>query len=498
MGSPVLPITLPISSLIDVTVNVQQAAAQAQSLNSLVIVGTSTIIDTKTRMRTYDTLAAVAADFGTTAPEYLAATLWFDQNPQPNQLFIARWCNVAASGKLIGGALSTAQQAPAVWQAITNGGVDIIVDGVAKNLVGLNFSADANMNAVAATIQVALTGATIVWNAIYNRFEVTSNTTGAASTVAFATAGAGTDISAMLALTAATGAYEANGIAAETALAAVTLLDTDFGQQWYAITVIGASDSDHEAIAPFIEGTTNRHFYGITTQEPAVLTPGDSTDIAAVLKASATSFRHTAVQFSSSSPYAVVSLLARILTTDYTANNSVITLMYKQEPGVTPENLNSTQLAALLAKNCNVFVEYNNNTSIIQPGVCSSGDFIDTIIGTDALAVDVQTAVYNLLFLSPTKIPQTDAGVNQIITTIAAVCSQFVDDGLLAPGVWNGPSFGALKNGDQMPKGFYIFAPPVATQTEAQRSSRVSVPIQIAAKLAGAVHTANVTITVNA
>ena len=51
----------------------------------------------------------------------------------------------------------------------------------------------------------------------------------------------------MLALTntAGNGAYQSNGIAAETALAAVTLFDTDFGQKWYGLAIAGAADADH-------------------------------------------------------------------------------------------------------------------------------------------------------------------------------------------------------------------------------------------------------------
>jgi hypothetical protein len=192
-----------------------------------------------------------------------------------------------------------------------------------------------------------------------------------------------------------------------------------------------------------------------------------------------------------------VSALARIMTTDYTANNTVITLMYKQEPGIVPETLNETQVNNLEAKNGNVFVAYNNNTAIIEPGVCFSGDFLDTVIGTDWLALNIQTDVYNLLYTTPTKIPQTDAGNHQIATTIANRCSQGVTNGLLAPGVWNQAGFGSLKQGDYLPDGFYVYAPPIASQVQADRAARKSVTFQVAAKLAGAIQTVDILINVN-
>ena len=45
------------------------------------------------------------------------------------------------------------------------------------------------------------------------------------------------------------------------------------------------------------------------------------------------------MQFSRSNKYAAVSMAARILTTDWEAENTAITLKFKQEPGVTAEIL---------------------------------------------------------------------------------------------------------------------------------------------------------------
>ena len=151
----------------------------------------------------------------------------------------------------------------------------------------------------------------------------------------------------------------------------------------------------------------------------------------------------------------------------------------------------------LEANNANVFVNYNNSTAILQRGVCASGVFMDTVVGTDWLAVTLQNALYNLHYTSTTKIPQTDAGVHLEVTTCEAVCSQAVTNGLLAPGVWNSGGFGQLAQGDFLPKGFYVYAPKVSSQDPALRAARKSVPIQIAAKLAGAIHEVSVAVTVN-
>lgn len=493
-----MPTSLPISRLIGVSVSLTQAAAQQQNLSTLLVLGSSDIIDVVSRMRRYTSLTQVSADFGTSAPEYLAAQAWFAQQPQPTNLLIGRWAKTATKGRLIGGTLSAANTLIATWNAITTGSFHITVDGGAStNISALNFAASANLSGVAAVITAALTGATCIYNAVFNRFEFISNSTGATSTISFLTAGTGgVDISGLLAgLVTSSGAYQANGIVLETALTAATLFDQNFGQQWYALQIPEAVDADHQAVAAFIEGTTNYHLYGVTTQAAGVISAASTTDIAFLLHA--TGVKRTLVQYSSTSAYAVASLLGRILPVDYTGTLTAITLMYKNEPGIVAEQLNVTQITALEAKACNVFVSYDNNTSIIEQAVCASGDFIDTVVGSAAFAVALQTAGYNLLLTTTTKVAQTDAGTHSIVAAFEAVCIQFVQNGWLAPGTWLGGTLGTLNTNDFMPKGYYIFAPPISTQSASARAARASVPIQIAAKLAGAIHTINLAVTVN-
>lgn len=489
---------LPISRIVNVSVSLTPAGAQAQSLSNLLLLGTSTVIDTVERFREYATLASVAADFGTSAQEYLAAAKWFSQNPQPTKLIVGRWLNAAAAGGLRGGVVSAANQSMAVWNAITNGGFKYTKDGGAEtNVTGLNFSGAANMNAVASIIQAALTGVTCVWNATFNRFELTSTTLGAASAVGFLVAPtAGTNIAPTMAcLSSSGGAYLFTGSVAESAVAAVTMFDNMLGQKWYALNIPSAVNSDHLAVAAFVEGSTNKHIYGITTSDGGVLVAATTTDIAYQMKQ--LGYQRTGTQYSSSDPHAIVSALARILTTDFNGSNTVITLKFKQEPGVVPETLNATQVAAANGKNCNVFVTYNNDTSILEQGVMANGAFVDVITGSDWLATTIQTAIYNLLYTSTTKIPQTDQGMQILTTQVEAVCSQAVVNGLLAPGVWNSGGFGNLAQGDFMPKGYYVWCPRVSSQLQNERAARIAVPIQVAAKLAGAIHSASVAITVN-
>ena len=497
-GSAMTLPVLPISRLINVAVNLSPKAAAAQALNTMLVLGSSPIIDSGERYRVYASLDAVAADFGTALPEYLAALLWFQQVPQPSSLIIGRWVRSASQAVLRGGTLSAAQQLLSVFTAIAAGEFTYSKDGSAPvTTPAINLSAAANLSAVAALVTAQTPGVTFTWNAYYQRFEATSATAGATSGISLLSApGSGTDLSVPLGMAASSGgAYAVPGAAPEAAIDACALFELNYGMIYYGVTVLGSSNSDHLAIAPFYNGTTNKHVYFVTTQDAGVLVAATTTDIAYQLKQ--LGYLRTYVQYSSSNPYAVVSAAARILTTDYTGNTTVITLMYKQEPGIVAESVNTQQADALEAKNCNIFVNYNNQTAIIEMAVTSNGTFLDVVCGTDWLSLAIQNSLYNLLYLTPTKIPQTDAGSQLMVNAIEAVCDQGVRNGLLAPGIWTTTGFGVLALGDFLQKGYYVYAPRVALQNVSDRARRKAVPMQVAAKLAGAVHTIAMSINVN-
>ncbi len=339
--------------------------------------------------------------------------------------------------------------------------------------------------------------ADVVWNSVLKRFDISSKTTGASSTIGYATpTGSGVDISAKLKWTSTTASVPVNGIIAETPLEAVQALANASGK-WYSTmfaTDVQPTTADHIEIAGFIEAASPLRIYGATITNSTVLNPLDSTDLASQLKTLL--YKRTYTQYSAN-PFAIASFFGRASTVDFSANNTVITLKFKQEPGVVAELLTKTQADALKAKNCNVFVAYENDTAIIQEGVMANGFFFDEVHGTDWLQNAVQVAVYNLLYQSPTKIPQTDPGINQIVAEIETVLIQAVTNGLCAPGIWNVSGFGSLHQGDTLSKGYYVYCPPVATQAQSDREARKTPTIQVALKLAGAVHSSSVIINVN-
>lgn len=598
---------LSVSNVVNVTVAISPVAAPNRNFGAGLLIGATDVIDVGERIRQYSNLSGVAQDFSTTDPEYKGAVKHFAQVPQPSILYIGRWAKTATAATLRGGVLTTAEQALALFTAVTSGAFYFVLNGIPRTVSGLNFSAQTNLNGVASVIQTAIaalvSGSTCVWDADNGRFVIKSGTTGATSTIGFladptafgtitfaalpanndtltiqgtaitfktsgatgnqvniaadgtamATAlatflnastdanlslmtylavgtvvyviakvtgtggnaytlaksgtnptlsgatlagGSGTSIASLIKGKSNQASLPANGIAAETLSAGVSALIAASGD-WYAGVLVeeGVDTASIIAAANIVEAQQKKRVFGVTITDTTTIDPTSTTDLGYLLDAN--NLGRTFAQYSQYEPQAAASFFGRASTVNFNASRTTLTMKFKQEPGVRAETITETQAAALKAKNVNVFVNYDNDTAIIQEGVMADGTFFDERHGLDWLENDIQTAVYNLLYTSLTKIPQTDEGTHLIITTIEDRLVQAVANGLVAPGRWNAGGFGQLKQGDTLSKGFYVYAAPVATQSQADREARKSVPIQIAVKLAGAVHSVDVLINVN-
>lgn len=266
---------------------------------------------------------------------------------------------------------------------------------------------------------------------------------------------------------------------------------------WYGL---GIADEDEltpaeiTATAAAIQASSLSRVFAVTSSDSGIIDSATTSDVASILKAAG--YSRTFVQYSTKSKYAALSAFGRAFTVNFTGNNTTITLKFKTEPGVTYETLTNSQAAAADAKNANVYVYYANDTAILQQGVMSNGDFFDERHGLDWLQNYVQTNLFNLLYTSTSKIPQTEAGITRLLTNVEMSLDQAVSNGLVAPGVWNGGDIGQITAGDTLTKGYYVYAQPLATQAQSDREKRRAPLIQAAIKLAGAVHYADVQINV--
>jgi hypothetical protein len=499
-----MALELNVNRLVRVNVVLSPLAAQRRSFGVLCVAGNSAgnpnQISNSERIRFYTDMTGVGQDFLTTAPEYTAAGLYFSQTPKPEKIAIGRWASAAYAATLTGGALTAAEQTLANWTSITAGAFNITINGTPSTITGVNFSTATSLSgagtSVMSLLDTALTNATVSFS--NGSFVLTSTTTGAASTITYGT-GTGTlpnDLSLRFKFTQATALAIGQGAIAETPAVCATSLMNASGA-WYGLmfaSLTAISDAEYNAVSAVIQPATPSRIFGITSGGAGLIDSTVTNDIASTSKASG--YTRTLVQYSLN-PYAAASLFGKALSVNYNANRSTINLMYKQQPGVTPEGLSETQAGTLKTKRCNVFAKYNNDTSIIQYGVMSAESYIDERTGLDWFSDALQNAEYNLLYQSKRKIPQTDAGQHQLVTVAAAVCQEAVFNGLVAPGQWNADGFGQLERGDFLSEGYYIFTAPMASQDQSIREARVAPPITIALKLAGAINEIDITVDVN-
>lgn len=400
----------------------------------------------------------------------------------------------ATAGKLTSGRHATIDQI----RGISDGNFSISIDnGLTQTINDLDFSKVENWDDVCTVIGTKLKNATIA--AVGTALVITSATVGRDSTVGYATPATldERDISAKLKMTMDTALPPINGFDAESPLQATQIL-CDKSANWYGLVFAGQkdlTDSQTIDIAKFIESYSSApRIYGVTITDSRTLSSDYTLDLASQLKE--LNLNRTVTQYSQN-PYAICSFLGRAFTVNFNGSMTTITMMYKQEPSVAAEDLSESQAQALENKRCNVFVKYDNDTSIIQQGVMCGDYWFDERHGADWLQNYIQTAVWNLFYTSTTKIGQDDAGINAIISTINNSLAQAKENGFIGAGVWNGDGFGQLEKGATLTTGYYVYASPLSSQSQADREHRISVPIQIAAKLLGAIHEVDISITLN-
>jgi hypothetical protein len=476
-------------------------AAAAQSTNgfaAMLLLGISSALPIGQRVRTYSTLAAVAADFGTNCEEYNAASVYFQQSPQPGTLLIGRRFNVAVPGELLGS--SAPDSTLADYAGIAAGSLTLTVDGTAVNLTGIVLTGVANLSAVAAAVQTKLVavkaGSTCIWTG--TQFIIRSGTTGVASSVGFSTAsGVGTDLGTMMGLTAAVGAISTQGAAVEAIADTLNAIQALNATGWFYLAftkeILPADILNAAAWAQ-----ANNVMFGYTVQDGTAFNTVPAQSTSAML--ASLGYSNTVSQYDNNDPYAVVSIFARSATVDFDQPNSTITLKFKQEPGVSPVTLTETQRLALEANNVNYYTYFGQNKMIAE-GVVANGRFIDEVVGLAWLQWAVQSDVFAFEYAVTTKIAQTDRGVSKIRQVITKRLDSAVDNGLLAPGTWNTTDVtGAdgttvVSTGDFVKNGYIVYAAPVSSQSQVKRSARIYDLFTVVAKGAGAIQGVGIALT---
>lgn len=262
---------------------------------------------------------------------------------------------------------------------------------------------------------------------------------------------------------------------------------------WYGVYVASSTAltaSEHQAVAAYIESLRAAYFFDDSAA--ADLTDA-STDVFSVFKAQG--FKRSFGLYSTTRYAAAAALGFAMGANDGTAG-SAYTMAYKSLAGVTPDDLNPSQVAYLESKNANYYVTRGSAYNVLQKGVCIDGGWFDELIGLDQLTNDIQIACMDVLTGTASKIPYTDEGALEFVTACNGACEDALNRGFLAAGDWSGPTILSLETGDPLENGYMCQAEAAADQSAQNRANRVCPPIYVAVILAGAIHSVAIRINV--
>lgn len=370
--------TLPFSDIVTVAVNVGATSTIRSTFNVGLIIGSSDVISKDDRIKSYSQMEDMTSDgWKGNEPEYLAAQLYFSQNPKPLKLCVGRWDKTQDTGE-------TAVQAVAECRS--------------KN------------------------------------------------------------------------------------------------SEWYACTVCDAEESDIEAIADYIESATPTSTYFATVKSTAVINNAED-NICAKLKTKG--IKRTLIQYSTQNNNAVASIMGYAMGANTQTLNSAFVLAYKSEPGVTVEDINTTQLNTLIKTlNCNVYVNVGAEYNLFRQGIMCNGVPFDEILGIDILQNGLQSSIIDLL-AKVSKIPQTDSGTEMINNALTSPLEKSKKTDFIAPGKWNGSDILSVKNGDYLASGYVIISDSIADQEQSDREARKAPNTYVICKLSGSIEHLAISVSVD-
>lgn len=444
--------TLDLRYNVDVIVNISQISAIRKMFDFMLIMGSSAVIPTAERVRTYYTAAEMLEDgWVGTEPEYVAANLAFSQAVPPTRVAIGKWDSTV---------------------------------GAVTSLTLAEGGSGYHQNDILTVVQTGGSGCTAVVTAVNNTGKVISFdvlTPGEGYII-------GTGLATTVSSSGGTGCTVSVASITETVVQAAAACRAA-NSEWYALVVCGQKSNAANilALAAWAETATPSTMYCFNTDLIDVPT-SSTTDVLSQLKA--LNYTQTFGQYCTyaDQPDAVAGIVGYAMGQMTGAlANSAYTLNFKTVVGLVVESLTSTQFANIIGKRGNVYVNRGEYYNWLQNGNMVNGSYFDERIYLDKMANDIQLSVADLFNQVP-KVPQTEAGVAQIVAVINVVMNDAVRVGFVAPGKWLGQTIMNLKNGDTLPNGFLVQSEPIASQSKADRDARKSPPIYVAAKLAGAIH----------
>jgi hypothetical protein len=428
------------------------------------------------RARSYTSLAGVGTDWTAVSEVYKAATAFYSATPTPTNFTVIMNFTTPQKASLSGGPHSTIEEI----QNVTSGDIEITIDGILVTLNSLNFSGASTFQEAALVLETGLdgvvAGTTVVYaNGQFNVFGVVVGSTGRI-THGIGTAGEVLGLEPHQALA-------SEGVSAETPNESLAIADASGIEFIGLVTHVdfrdvlsGSTGSTTLEIAQWAEAA--KKIFCNTSNDLSTLATTESDIISLCFAAS---LRYTLSTYSGARrEYPSAAIFGRAAGVNFAGTDTTITLNLKQINGITSENLTKSQFANLDAKNGSVIARIGQTISAYTSSKMASGTYLDTVHGLLWLENHIETDIFNLLYVSATKLPYTQSGINIAEQTLEQSLEQAVVNGLAAPGF--------LPDGTYLPRGYDVTSIGIADVSVGDKSNRHYAGLTFRMVGAGAIH----------
>ena len=433
---------IPASYIADVTPRVISSGAAGITINGLFLTKNRQMIAGS--IKEFITSNAVAEYFGYDSEEYMAAMIYFagymNSFKKPAKVKFASRIGEALPAFLRGGKFTLTLSE---LKAITNGSLKITVNGTNVSASNIDLSTAVSLSSAAKIIETAITEsasqtlASVTYSALNKAFRITSTTSGADSSISFASAAdstEGTDLSALLALTASSGAVISIGRDALTPfenMALIAAQDSDFG----TFTTLYDADSDEAiGLGKWANSGGVNFCYIPWSNEAAALMPDNETDLSSVMRAAGVT-NFAPVYNDSAMAAGLMGIFAAV---DWNRLNGAIDASFKRVQGLTPTVFNEQDASALDKKFYTYmgrFATKNTLFDFIYKGSIV-GDYVN--LSTYINAIWFNETIKNALMSGLQgigKVPYNESGYGFIRAWISDPINQALNNGVIQTGV---------------------------------------------------------------
>ncbi len=471
--------TIPASNLVNVLPGVLGAGGNPLSLNSVFLTQDDSLpIGT---VMSFATLEDVQNYFGATAQESVLAGVYFagftGSTTLPGTLYFAQYNTTAVAAYLRSGSL--AGMTLVQLQAFT-GTLTISINGAPITTGSINLSGASSFSNAASLIQsalnTALSGTTCAYDPQLAAFVIKSPTTGAASTIGFATVNA---FATGIKLTSAAGAVTSQG--ADIAVQATFMNAVKVVTQNWAtfLTIWEPIDADKLLFAAWVQ-TQNQRFAYIAWDSSVTPKNGDAPSSFGAVVAAAQDDGVFVVWDTDGKKAAFVAGITASI--DFLQTEGRITYAFKGQAGLTPDVTDATTAANLKANGYNFYGAYATANDLfvnLQNGsIAGRWEWFDAYINQIWLNASFQLAYMSYLS-QVNSVPYNAQGYSQLRQVALDPINAALNFGAIRPGVTLSAAQRAQVNtAAGLPisttieqTGWYLLITPAAPSTRALRES---------------------------